>query len=64
MFAEVFATDIAFFDLILRLGAALLFGSMIGLERELKNRPAGLRTNMMVSFSAATFTLIAAELIA
>ncbi|MEY4879194.1 MAG: hypothetical protein RJB62_663 [Pseudomonadota bacterium] len=64
MFTEMLATETALLDLLLRLGAALLLGGMIGLERELKNRPAGLRTNMMVSLAAATFTLISAELIA
>jgi putative Mg2+ transporter-C (MgtC) family protein len=36
---------------------------MIGIEREIKKRPAGLRTNMMVSLAAALFTLLAVELI-
>lgn len=31
---------------------------MIGLEREIKNKPAGLRTYMLVSFGAAVFILI------
>ena len=32
----------------LRILAALIFGGIIGLEREMKNRPAGLRTYMLV----------------
>ena len=32
----------------IRIFAAVLIGGMIGFERELKNRPAGLRTYMVV----------------
>jgi putative Mg2+ transporter-C (MgtC) family protein len=41
-----------------RLCLALLFGAIIGLERQLKRKPAGLRTHMLVSFGSAVFTLI------
>ena len=41
-----------------RLGAALLAGAIIGIEREIKDKPAGLRTYMLVSFGSALFTLI------
>lgn len=41
-----------------RLCIALLIGSIIGLERELRNKPAGLRTHMLVSFGCALFTLM------
>lgn len=44
--------------IILRLGIALLVGGIIGLEREIKDKPAGLRTFMLVSFGAALFVLI------
>ncbi|MGB3265984.1 MAG: MgtC/SapB family protein [Microcoleus sp.] len=37
---------------------ALLVGGMIGWERELRNKPAGLRTHMLVSMGAALFVLI------
>ena len=63
MFSGTFETETPILELTLRMGLALVFGGMIGLERELKDRPAGLRTNMMVSLAAATFTLLAAELI-
>lgn len=42
----------------LRLCLALLIGAIIGLERQLKHKPAGLRTHMLVSFGSALFTLI------
>lgn len=37
-------------------------GGAIGLERELKHRPAGLRTNMFICAGAALFTILSAEL--
>jgi len=47
---------------LIRLLLAALLGGIIGLERELKHRPAGLRTNMFICFGAAMFTLLSAEL--
>lgn len=41
-----------------RLCLALIFGAIIGLERQLKHKPAGLRTHMLVCFGSAVFTLI------
>ncbi len=41
-----------------RLVLAALLGGIIGLERELKHRPAGLRTNMFICFGAALFTVL------
>ena len=40
-------------SLLLRLALAVLVGGMIGLEREMKRRPAGFRTYMLVSLGAA-----------
>ncbi|MBW4651368.1 MAG: MgtC/SapB family protein [Kastovskya adunca ATA6-11-RM4] len=37
---------------------ALLVGAIIGAEREIKAKPAGLRTHMLVSFGSALFVLI------
>ncbi len=47
---------------LVRLLLAALLGGIIGLERELKHRPAGLRTNMFICFGAAMFTLLSAQL--
>src|ERR1700736_5392757 len=41
-----------------RLVLAALLGGIIGLERELKHKPAGLRTNMFICFGAALFTVL------
>lgn len=49
-------------DLAWRLGAASLAGMLIGLEREWRQKPAGLRTHMLVSLAAAAFTIISFEL--
>jgi len=40
-------------SMLLRLFLALMIGGMIGLEREMKRRPAGFRTYMLVSLGAA-----------
>lgn len=42
----------------LRLVVASLLGGAIGVEREMKRRPAGLRTNMFMCFGAALFTML------
>lgn len=46
-----------------RLAAALLLGGLIGLDRELRDRPAGLRTHILVAIAAALFTLLSFELL-
>jgi putative Mg2+ transporter-C (MgtC) family protein len=38
---------------------AMLLGAIIGIEREIHKKPAGLRTNMLICMGAAVFTLIA-----
>jgi|SRR6516162_9633468 putative Mg2+ transporter-C (MgtC) family protein len=48
-------------ELILRLGASVLLGSAIGYEREMRERPAGLRTHLLVSLASATFMLISSQ---
>src|SRR4029077_17568916 len=47
---------------LLRLGVAALLGGAIGLEREIKHRPAGLRTNLFICLGAAMFTILSNEL--
>jgi putative Mg2+ transporter-C (MgtC) family protein len=55
--------DLTLLDITLRLGMALLFGAMVGWEREQSKRPAGLRTNMLVALGAASFTLVSIAMI-
>jgi putative Mg2+ transporter-C (MgtC) family protein len=45
---------------IARLGLALLLGGLIGLERQWRQRTAGLRTNALVSTGSALFVMLAA----
>jgi len=45
-----------------RLVVAAILGGLIGLERELKHRPAGLRTNLFICLGAAMYTLLSDEL--
>lgn len=42
----------------LRLGAALLVGSLFGLNRELHGKPAGMRTHALVCLGAAVATIV------
>src|SRR5258708_30581276 len=43
---------------LLRLVLAAILGGTIGLEREIKHRPAGLRTNLFICLGAAMFALL------
>lgn len=58
----LFATEIGSLQVMLRIGAACLLGAILGLEREVRERPAGLRTFMIVSLAACLFTIIALEI--
>ena len=40
--------------------AAGLFGALVGVEREIKEKPAGVRTLSLVSIGAAIFTMVSA----
>lgn len=46
-----------------RLLLASIFGAAIGFEREWRNRPAGLRTHILVCVAAATFGILTIEII-
>ena len=45
-------------ELIIRIVVAVVIGCIVGSEREYKNRPAGLRTHVLVSLGACTIALI------
>ena len=45
-------------DIVIRLLAALVLGFLLGLERELTNKYAGLRTHILVCLGACVFTII------
>ena len=45
-------------DVAIKLILAVLLGGLIGYEREIKHRPAGLRTHILVSLGSALFTIL------
>jgi putative Mg2+ transporter-C (MgtC) family protein len=55
-------THLPFGTIAARLIVALLLGAVIGIEREWRNRSAGLRTHMLTSLAAAVFTVLTAEI--
>jgi putative Mg2+ transporter-C (MgtC) family protein len=49
-------------EIVLRLLLAAAAGAAIGVEREMKDRPAGLRTHMLTALAAAVFTILTFEI--
>jgi putative Mg2+ transporter-C (MgtC) family protein len=49
-------------DLMVRLFLAAGLGAAIGVERELRQKAAGLRTNMLIALGSAVFTVVSLEL--
>jgi putative Mg2+ transporter-C (MgtC) family protein len=49
-------------EIILRLSFAALLGALIGLERDLRRRPAGLRTSLFVCLATALFTILSGQI--
>lgn len=45
--------------LAVRIGAAVIAGAILGIDREIKNKPAGLRTHALVSIGSAIAVLVA-----
>jgi len=50
-------SSLGYVDVLLRLGAAVLVGGLIGIDREARNKPAGLRTMALVALGSAVFVL-------
>jgi len=55
---EILLSSDESFSLVLRLIAAVLVGAVIGWNRQIAGKPAGLRTHMLVSLGAAMIVLI------
>lgn len=53
---------LTFHEILLRLLFAAAMGVLIGVERDLKRRPAGIRTSMFVCLATALFTIMSGEL--
>jgi putative Mg2+ transporter-C (MgtC) family protein len=56
------STHIPMTTIVVRLLLAAALGAVIGYDREVRNRPAGLRTHMLTAVAAAVFTVITLEL--
>lgn len=62
MTSETLRSSLPEVIVVLRLLLAIVLGGVVGFEREIRNRPAGLRTHILVSLAAASFTLITVEI--
>jgi putative Mg2+ transporter-C (MgtC) family protein len=49
-------------EILLRLTVAAALGAIIGIERDLRRRPAGVRTSLFVCLATALFTILSAEI--
>ena len=45
-------------DIIIKIALSLLFGGLVGLERELKHKPAGLRTTILICLGSTVFMIV------
>lgn len=54
---ELVLREVTYLSVVLRLVCALVIGGIIGLERGMKNRPAGLRTYMLVCVGSCLIML-------
>lgn len=48
-------------EFVIRMALAMLLGAVIGIERQLRNHEAGLKTNALVSAGSAMFVMMAAS---
>lgn len=56
------ATQLPAWDVFLRLSVAVIVGGLVGFDREMRSKPAGLRTHILIALAAALFTVITFEL--
>jgi putative Mg2+ transporter-C (MgtC) family protein len=50
-------------ELLLRIAVATALGAVIGLERQIHRRPAGLRTHMLVALASSTFMVVSTHFV-
>jgi len=55
--------EIPLLDMLIRLAVAAGLALVLGLERELRGKPAGLRSHMLVSLGAAAFILVGMDIL-
>ncbi|HEX8766034.1 MAG TPA: MgtC/SapB family protein [Candidatus Acidoferrum sp.] len=53
---------LSFREVFLRLTVAAVLGAIIGIERDLRRRPAGMRTSCFVCLATALFTILSGEI--
>lgn len=53
---------LSFREIFLRLTVAAVLGAVIGIERDLRRRPAGMRTSCFVCLATALFTILSGEI--
>src|SRR5258708_15116898 len=49
-------------EIFLRLTVAAVLGAVIGIERDVRRRPAGVRTSLFVCLATALFTILSGEI--
>ena len=49
-------------EILLRLTVAAVLGAVIGVERDLRRRPAGIRTSLFVCLATALFTILSGQI--
>ncbi|GAB4394285.1 MAG: MgtC/SapB family protein [Kiloniellaceae bacterium] len=60
--ANLLQTNTPLYEIAISLLLAVIFGGAIGMDREFRQKAAGLRTHILVSLAAAIFTLITFEI--
>src|SRR3954454_14945207 len=48
-------------DILLKLGISAFLGLIIGLEREIKRKPVGLKTSLVISIISCMLTIVSIE---
>lgn len=51
------------YEILLRLGLAMIFGMLVGMEREHRQRPAGIKTHILVCVGSALVSIIQIKMI-
>jgi len=54
--------DVSTSDILLRLFVAALLGALIGLEREYRHKPAGVRTDILVAVGTCVMTIVSVQI--
>src|SRR5258708_15809477 len=49
-------------EIVVRLTVAAVLGAVIGIERDFRRRPAGVRTSLFVCLATALFTILSGEI--